>query len=246
MFWTHHKTGTVLLHDIKRVVAGHLRLVYNGHNVHECPEAGALWQYAAFGSLDLEVILAKCPHFRAVHMIRDPLELLASSYMYHSHSNDTMGMATGPSILAGKPLEEGLQIEAQAITAPDPWAVFAEMMPIHKEMGGDPRVLTLHLGEFEADYDGTARRMFHFLFDGTEYESEVEALVMLAKQYDSSDAAPSPHIAGKDEKVKVRAAIDELLRRGDPAVQRVASFRSDLGFDAHGWRAGGAGAGREE
>lgn len=57
--------------------------------------------------------------FRLVHVIREPVELVISAYMYHRESDDTqLVQGVGPSVFANMALRDGLRTEAQVINTP--------------------------------------------------------------------------------------------------------------------------------
>jgi len=242
LFFTHHKTGTFLMRQLalalNKTLAMEVKLHIENRKTHPCNFTAEVAHYQNMHENDLEVLRRDCPNYRAVHLIRSPLSLLASAYMYHRNVHDCFGMPTGPKKLEGKSVYDGLRMEAQAITFPIPGmrGVLREMLAVHDLVKDDPRVFETDLAAFEADFDGAAKRVFtHLLGPG---HSVVNKLVAVSKAADVSKWAPerlakNDHVHQQKMKHTVTKAIAELIRVSDAATLEVQSYSEPLGYDSN-------------
>jgi len=239
LFFTHHKTGTFLARQLASslsdILGMEVKLRVDGRRVHPCNYSARVAHYQNMHEKDIQVLRRWCPNFRAVHLLRSPLSLLASSYLYHSRNGDTYGMPTGPKKLANKSTYDGLRMEAKAIVFPEPGrrGVLREMLAVHELVKDDPRVLETDLGSFGADFDGTSREVFTHLL-GHDYP--IESLVKANRASDVSRWKPErlaedSHVTEKRMKKTVTKAIAHLLEIGDRDVLKVQSFSFPLGYD---------------
>jgi len=242
-FLTHHKTGTFLMSALGRILSkvrgerlgmgassrsGTLQML------QDCRSHSWTFQVPNVDRSIAEAVQS-CPSFRAVHLIRDPLEMLASAYIYHLQSSDTGGMRTGPRVLRGLSLEAGLQKEARVEAGYDGemFGTLPEMAEATEVLKTDPRVLSMDLAEFERDFTEASHRLFVFLL-GSNHVS-IPELVASAASHDvtrwSEQARNrSHHIAAQSRKEEVRAVIERLRAQGDVDILRVESYRQVLGF----------------
>uniref|UniRef100_A0A7S1QXB7 Sulfotransferase domain-containing protein n=1 Tax=Alexandrium catenella TaxID=2925 RepID=A0A7S1QXB7_ALECA len=240
LFLTHHKTGTFLMRQmassLEATLGMEVQLRIQNRRTHPCNFSAQVAHYQNFHEEDLEIIRRDCPNYRAVHLIRSPLSLLASAYMYHRNTPDTFGMPTGPKKLTGLSVYDGLRLESEAIMykRPTQRGVLREMLAVHELVKDDPRVLETDLDSFAQDFDGTTRRVFtHLLEEG---HPAVDWLVRVNKEADVGRWTPerlakNNHVHEKTMKHVVSKAVTELLRIGDPSVLSVLSYSEPLGYE---------------
>lgn len=127
----HHKTGTWLAQGLARAFFPDRSIVQMGRNNRHSAERlskqlsrldSKTPSIVIFNCLDskaFEMILNSGFDFRLVHVIREPVELVISAYMYHRESDDTQLVpGVGPSVFANMALRDGLRTEAQVINTP--------------------------------------------------------------------------------------------------------------------------------
>merc|ERR1719461_2277643 len=143
-------------------------------------------------------------------------------------------MDTGPQRLQGKSVEEGLRIEARALTDENAsWATLVEMVPVYKKLVADKRVLTLRLEDFTFDYEINAALLLRHMFRLEKWTKEavLKASKVLAvhdiarwnpKQKELS-GIPAP-----SDKDKVMDIIQTLVAEGDKDILKVKSFEPEL------------------
>lgn len=240
LFFTHHKTGTFLMRQLalslRDVLQVPMHPSFENRKTHPCNFTERIGRYQNMHENDFEVLRRDCPNFRAVHMVRSPLSLLASAYMYHKHTKDLYGMPTGPAKLANKSVYDGLRIEAEAITFkwPGQRGVLREMLAVHEVVKDDPRVLETDLAAFQADFDGTTRQVFTHLL-GPRHPA-INYLVEVSKAQDvarwsQERLMKNRHIHEANMKHVVTKAVEELLRIGDPAVLSIRDYNGPMGYD---------------
>lgn len=227
-FITHHKTGTVLMSGLADLLAAALGFEQRA-TVQPCNPYSSNRVFQPHPR-EFEAVQEWCPqNWRAVHMLRDPVDLLASAYIYHNQSDDIDGMATGPCWLSDLSLLDGLRHEARINAGPG--GTLQQMQRMHQSLQSDPRVLSLWLEEFEHDFDKSVLRAFVHLLG--EDSGLLERLVMAAVAHDKSRWSFSTrmnhdHLAKPEQKRLVRQAISQLLGLEDAAVQSVVNYSKHL------------------
>eukprot|EP00971_Amphidinium_carterae_P088871 1758794-Amphidinium_carterae.1 len=89
--------------------------VWSDRNVKQCIQADVL--YNGRTTLDfIRFLNQRCPPYRGVHVIRDPMDVLVSGYAWHYFKRDSIpGTDAWPEVLQRLSVAEGLQVEASAI-----------------------------------------------------------------------------------------------------------------------------------
>lgn len=236
-FASHHKTGTWLMRSLAAAFAATFSLTraieWEGNLTRfERPQLVGcnIGQVVALNNLDaaqLDPILSDCD-FRAIHFVRNPVNIVISGYLYHSWSEDTYHMDTGPHVLAGLSNQDGLRREAAAESA----GTLAEMKDVERIIGRDARFLDVQLENLEANYDETMRAIGMHLLDNSH---DAEMFVAAARQFDISRwpkerRRSDKHIALGAAKEKLHAIFDKLVDTKDPAMLRVSELEHELGF----------------
>jgi len=237
LFGTHHKAGTVLMSRLALLLGRTL-------GQPTCSIAGLQGPCGSFGTscwrepgvrvwfdchlsdASLERVRAKAGGaLRAVHMVRDPVGLVVSGYVYHLHSNDG---ARGERLRRAS-LPEGLALEAQAALE----GALPEMLAAHTEgaKGGD--TLQVRFEDFvnsSSSFDAAAERVFRYAAGDSLDEKALRALVRAAAAEDLERHPTSGHSASfTDPDVKRRAAEAVGSLPGHIA-DRLSRYRRALGY----------------
>lgn len=242
-FFTHHKTGTRLASGIGQDIGNvlnekFLEVGIEGKSWHCLAHSQdvvpgnnhGVVEFANMNIRTFDNMKAECPDFKAVHFVREAGALVVSGYLYHLYSNDTIP-GTGPEILAGKGLKEGLLVEAKA----EVQNTLQEMLDLHNQVKDDPRVLTVGLEETQRDFDGTMRKILAFMLGDTDAQDATNHLVGKAHQYDiarwsEQEREQSDHIADPATTRATIQALEEMRSKGNPVVKQVFSFDAPLGY----------------
>lgn len=106
-------------------------------------------------------------HFRFVHVIRDPIEMVISAYWYVRRQQRDLGWPS-PIItraereqLLGADVITGLEIVAQGMLNTS----IPSIRGFLKASNGDPRVMTIGLEDIESDFNKTVSCMYRFLLE---------------------------------------------------------------------------------
>lgn len=245
LYASHHKSGTELFRNLARyqsLLLGQPPCVNNG-----CARNGGPCTYKYPSSLtDPAHVYFSCHLFvkqleaiqkfsggdwRAVHVIRDPVALVVSGYIYHMRSGnrDLDGQTAA---IRDMPMTEGLRIEAEfALTNAIPQMVNA----VQWETDHSKNTLVLRLEEFTRSsqaYDATVRRLYDFLAGDVFCPQYMAQLSQMAVKDDLNRAHAAPaggfhHVAGKDIKQEVKAALQSI-----PAdlLTKLQDARKQLGY----------------
>lgn len=235
IFASHHKTGTILARHLARSFSNVFDLTvalewrgnlerYEPSQLEDCSHIPQVVHLSNLDVSQLMPVLRNCD-FRAIHFVRDPVNVVISGYVYHLWSDDTWHMDTGPSILGGLSKKEGLRKEAAAENA----GTLAEMKDVEAHVGDDARFLDIWLEGLEGSYDRTMRAIGLHLVDNS---SGVEAFVADARRFDTSRWSKrrresDDHVASAKEKEELHAIFDDLVEAGDPDAVRVSKLQRD-------------------
>ncbi|CAE7640094.1 unnamed protein product [Symbiodinium sp. CCMP2592] len=192
---------------------------------------------------DLEVLEQRCPKYRAVHILRSPLEMLASGYAYHAYQGDAPP-GSGPKVLQNLSVAEGLKLEAKlhlrrqhgfhrGNTIADMWAVY-------RSVKDDPRVLTLRAEDIlgPGRFDEFVRRMLSHLLGaslrlGPGLWRQIRSL---AARFDESRCGrciptPSAQTTEGQRRLKRRAQRELATLRRSPEVRKLLRMQRELGYE---------------
>ncbi|CAE7352918.1 unnamed protein product [Symbiodinium sp. CCMP2456] len=190
---------------------------------------------------DLEVLEQRCPKYRAVQIVRSPLEMLSSGYAYHAYQGDAPP-GSGPKVLQNLSVAEGLKLEAKlhlrrkhgfhrGNTIADMWAVY-------RYVKDDPRVLTLRAEDILSSFDDHVRRMLSHLLPSLRMGPGLWRQIRgLAARFDESRCGrciptPSAQTTESQRRLKWRARRElatEALRRGRD-VRKILRLQQELGY----------------
>lgn len=228
LYASHHKSGTELFRNLARyqsMLLGQPPCVNHG-----CARNGGPCTYKFPSSqADPAHIYFSCHLFvkqleaiqkfsggdwRAVHVIRDPIALVVSGYIYHMRSGnrDLDGQTAA---IRDMPTSEGLRLEAEfALTKAIPQMVDA----VKWERDHPENTLVVRLEEFtrsSQDYDASVRRLYDFLAEDVFCPQYMTQLSRMAVKDDLNRAHAAPaggskHVAGEDIKEEVKAALQSI------------------------------------
>ncbi|CAE7283492.1 GUN4 [Symbiodinium microadriaticum] len=191
---------------------------------------------------DLEVLEQRCPKYRAVQILRSPLEMLSSGYAYHAYQSDAPP-GSGPKVLQNLSVAEGLKLEAKlhlrrkhgfhrGNTIADMWAVY-------RNLKDDPRVLTLRAEDIFGSFDDHVRRMLSHLLPSLRMGPGLWRQIRgLAARFDESRCGrciptPSAQTTESQRRLKRRArrelATEALRRTGE--VRKILRLQRELGYE---------------
>jgi len=166
--------------------------------------------------------------FRGVHIIRDPLQMVASAYCYHHRGNEKWNVVNAPPNIMEMGYEEGVP------------AVAGTMLPIVKAMvkayqasGTDFHVVRYEdLTRSSQSFDYNVAQLFDAMFGGLITDSEMTKIKELAKQEDLHHgeiglSAGNDHVSDDEDKKLAAAALDlidaDLLKQYHE-LQRVLGY----------------------
>lgn len=169
----HHKTGTHLVKGLLRNfeqekwIHVHKVTRYTRHkqaSLCDPTPRGFCRRLQRYNSLDFEALqtLGTFGHnFRLLHIIRDPIELIRSDYLYHNRSHDTQVVRhTVPEVLQGLRRTEGLIGDTLGV-------VESTLPEIAGVLRCRPYVQSgsvLVVGMEDDDFNSTVRCIYRFLF----------------------------------------------------------------------------------
>jgi hypothetical protein len=175
-----------------------------------------------------------------VHMIRDPLEVCASSYQYALRAKEKW-LHSPRDFLGGKsyqahyrqaPLADGLVTECQRC-----FKEIRQMTTLFEGSAHSPWVLTVRFEELGARYDETVRRIFGFvgLASSGDYlrtATRFERLLSVARKHDVSRRPPvaSTRVAGHVSNSSQKGELRAILRRDQRVAKELEELRERLGY----------------
>ena len=163
-------------------------------------------------------LVSTFPDYRAVHVVRDPTQVLISGYLYHRRLPDDETWLFEPSVeLGGGTYAERL-VRAEGAGPGD--AMLAEismaddelrMLALaYRDVERDPRGMNVKLEDFFKDFDGTMGTVLRFLeFD----EVDVGEMVKLAGEFDvgrwsREELAANEHFTQSEDRSPYVRAIE--------------------------------------
>jgi hypothetical protein len=165
----HHKTGSSLFRKIFSDVGRKLGLSYFCGRQADLPPKTDIWcnEYSLIDTRRLPVI-------RGVHVIRHPLEVIASGYRWHLICQEKWCVTAGTKVPPGNLSFnfDGMSYQQKLRTLSESDGILFEMKgrSLHtiKAMYAwahrrDPRFLTIHYEDVVADFDNTLGRAFTFV-----------------------------------------------------------------------------------
>lgn len=245
LYASHHKSGTELFRNLARyqsLLLGQPACVNNG-----CARNGGPCTYAYPSTqTDPAHIYFSCHLFvkqlealqrfagndwRAVHVIRDPVALVISGYIYHMRSGNRDLDGQTPAIRSMS-TSEGLRKEAEfALAKAIPQMVDA----VKWENEHHANTLIMRLEDFtrsSQDYDASVRSLYDFLAGDVFCPKWLTMLSQMASKDDLNrpHAAPAGgfnHVAEKDIKLEVKAALHSIPKE---LMAQLQDARKQLGY----------------
>lgn len=246
LYASHHKSGTELFRNLARyqsLLLGQPACVNNG-----CAKNGGRCTHA-FPSTpsDPARIYFSCHLFvkqlegiqrlagsnwRAVHVIRDPVALVVSGYIYHMRAGNRDLDGQTPSI-RGMSINEGLRMEAEFALAK---AIPQMVNAVKWENQHHENTLIVRLEDFtksSQDYDVSVRRVYDFLAGDVVCPQWLSQLSQMATKDDLNrpravaSGGMVKHVAEKDIKVEVEAALKAIPQ---DLIDQLQDARKQLGY----------------
>ncbi|MBX7138212.1 MAG: sulfotransferase domain-containing protein [Oligoflexia bacterium] len=173
VFGTHHKSGTALLRNICEAVAQRLGLPFELCRIEQilAGEAYARLERPCL-ALDthsrLDFSKLKLPS-KALHVVRDPREIVVSGYFYHLKCSEEWCTTPHPNyegrsyqdLLKSKSQEQGLDLELEIVAAKTLRDMLEWRVP------KETQALELQFENFLQDYEDACARMFTFALSCT-------------------------------------------------------------------------------
>jgi hypothetical protein len=166
--------------------------------------------------------------YRMVHVVRDPVEVLISGYLYHRRLPANEGWLFEPARGAnGKSHAELLRtaekspkraMEAELQMADDELRM---LVLAYRQVDRDPNALNVKLESFFYDFDGTVEKVLRFLrFD----EEDIPEMVETAKTFDTrrwseEERSVNEHFTGGEDREPYKRAI-----AADPFLNKTTSY----------------------
>jgi len=245
VFGSHHKSGTYLLLHMMRPTFDTLGANYScyegpfetggkitsvgGRNkcwvsphLEDCPirwnyqSAAETFRAGRHGTANKEM--------RAVHIIRDPFDMLASSYCFH-HAGKEPFLAFAPSNITLLNATEGVPIIAEYLSK-----TLKDMTEAYLVSGKDTFTIRYeNITQSSTAFDLVVADMFEFLFGGLINDSSMQLIKELAKKEDLNRGMSNAenHVSDEDCEAAARAAIP--LIRKDLLLQ-FQGYRQVLGY----------------
>mmetsp|Transcript_48595 Transcript_48595/g.130047 ORF Transcript_48595/g.130047 Transcript_48595/m.130047 type:complete len:332 (-) Transcript_48595:38-1033(-) len=237
-FGSHHKSGTDLLRSLA-IVQGKLMdlemclsLGMFGFAPKNCPTErfyeSRVWFTHNLTADVMNFNQRRHVPIRNVHIIRDPIAMVVSGYIFHQSDRDT------PSFLLKereKSLTEGLAIEAKYVLHEtgqamlEAWRNSSDTSTLH--------VRFEDLTRSPESFDATTRMVYNFTVGDVLAEGNgttVEQMVEAASKYDLSrhpDAGRPGHVSSPEMEARVMEAIEGIPK---DLLARLKRMRAELGY----------------
>ena len=171
--------------------------------------------------------------YRMVHVVRDPVEVLISGYLYHRRLPlDERWLFRPAPELGGRSYADHLEnaapsraMMAEVGTADDELRM---LVLAYRDVERDPRAMNVQLENFFDDFDGTVRRVLRFLlFD----EADIPAMAEAAKAFDvrrwsDEELRDNEHFTQAEDREPYRRVIRE-----EPFLNKTMSYmRYAMGY----------------
>jgi len=239
---THHKAGTILLKQIANIMSEHMAgsCGYLIRKDRACQHA-----VEEHGTVDIDTIQdidADCglKAWHAIHVIRDPWEVVLSGYQYHGHVQDPIPYLYGsgqngnghpnPHDYSHMSEKEGLLYEATV----ESQSTLADMVQTFDRSREDERILTLRFEDFNANFNGTLRELYGHLVRSE--EAVIETLIDKAQPLNTQTWSPEhiasdSHVMSQETRTRLQRILCDLAIQGQPAIDELLAFRAKLGYN---------------
>jgi len=243
-FFSHHKCGTVLNSEIANDMAAalHMKVTYIPWSRVSSASCipGTVMFLEDIRVNTLRNMLAKCPHMRAVHLVRDISDAVASNYAY------TIDLKPGEEL--PNDVRRGARLKVLPLKA----AVASECREFVRDHGRQmvnvhtyvlqkklDNVKEVHFEDFHTDYRGTTHTMFeHFLGKGNPH---IGTLVTKSLAHDIDMWNPAQlalhhkavnHMSDDGIKAEARTVLQTMYRKRLPCAIDIMKLNSALGYGA--------------
>ena len=196
----HHKTGTVLLNRVLRIIIPPYFKEVKGNvkgNGKGRPPTGTIdfsnnincephyihFPHSKFGNFK-----DVCPNFKGIHIIRNPFEIITSAYNYHKVCNEPWVLGTYQQTVNTLSRDEGLMYEINEIGG----NVIRNMVSFDYT---DKRILTVSIEDFYCNFDKTISTIANFL--GYDEHECIKSCRSLDKNRNRKLKDRSSHITNK-------------------------------------------------
>lgn len=238
VFGVHHKVGAHII----RPLAGYLvnSLGHSACSADDCGfveghkrcehfserERARVWFACHFNTTQLQearrVALESHRPLRVIHVVRDPLAVVVSGYLYHMRAQDYL-----PSVaMLNMTLAEGIAVEAQhAIN----WQL-REMNELYQDPGSDVKVIRLEdLIRSSESFDQTVSSMYNFTVGDQADHTQLDAMIKASATQDRRrhPDVDTEHV--NPEALKSEAAR-VLLSLPQEIFGRLHEYRNSLGY----------------
>ena len=180
-----------------------------------------------------------------LHVIRDPLEVCASSYQYALRANESWLRVPHESLRGlsyqqyyrSVPLREGLATECRRC-----FKELRQMASLYEATARTPRTLTVRFEELTDAYDATVSRMLEFAGlasgDAVRSRARFEKLLVATRKHDLSRRAATSigvrtagHVSDASQKAELRSL---LLQPSVGVASEVRELRRRMGYEEAG------------
>lgn len=246
---THHKTGTVMFFNWWSVVCLPYFVVDDQISCHHDPSPRCFdnpntyekvvqvlqdGRFTRFHFTQLSAyafdLLVKAKPYRLVHVIRDPLEIVVSAYLYHRRVWDTHLVPSNVTPNSHERMSTGLVIEAFAQKR----STLAEITEVLARIDDDKNTLTLGLEDFIDDFREASKQSLMFLFPSLLYSTR-ERILNATITHQKSSVATSSHVTERHAKAIALHAVEQ----SNQAIwTEIRGLREVFGYISRpiGWR----------
>jgi len=243
---THHKCGTGLLKGIANILA---RTVGGSFGYLFRKDRACQHAVEEHGTVDTDAIQdldADCgvTTWHAVHLMRDPWEVVLSGYHYHGHNFDPIPYLNGsgprgnghpsPNDYSHMSENEGLLYEATLQLQ----STLADMVQTFKRSRKDKRILNLRMEDFETDFNGTLQKLYGHLVHSE--EALIQTMIDSSQSLNTQTWSPKQiaphghdhHVMSHETRIRLRRVLCDLLAEGKPAIlDELLILRNKLGYN---------------
>jgi len=238
-FAAHHKAGTNLLNSLAKLQGHSLGLslctgscgINRYFGPSQCrfsPEkvSERMMFYCNAGSSDLEAArrIGKS-NLRAVHIIRDPIALVISGYVYDMHNEDGMHADLA---MRSSDVVSGVAMEAEFALK----ATLPNMLAVHKSGQEKGDVLVVRMEDFlssSQSFDDTVDRLFTYTMGQFVDRSMLDNLKQQATSEDLN-RNPEPKHPNGVSRGDLKGVAKNALQSLPELLQRLQEYRVGLGY----------------
>jgi hypothetical protein len=247
----HHKHASTLMFQLAKIVKGPLEI--SAHLItwqqvqrNEAspvaavePDCQAMNIYLDMRLPLLKHILEKCPGIRAVHMIRQPSEVVVSEYVYTKHVlpfQEAVPDLKWGAKLRNMSIADGLEGECGRFF----YAYSPQALAVHQYIRSNaehlPNILEVDADDFKDDFDGTSRKIFaHWVGAG---HPLLDSMVSKASYWDigrypTHVAGSWNHVSSVDEKAQAFQVMETQSELGSSCMSRLKKLDELWGYHTH-------------